>query len=327
MANIFKNTKYLDPAYDILDVFRVASFKLLWTPAKYEQNIENDAIEFKTSLDEVSKNCVRKCILAISVVEDKVKSFWGDIDKIFPQTIISDLAGLLGFQEVVHRISYHSLAESIGVNRDDANNHEALKNRVKYLSKHLEKDANITGNVEKLKKVILFTALVEGISLPTQFYILMSFSKRVSKLRAINQLQIVTATEESFHYDFGRALIKIIKEESPALWSDYLLEFVNKNIKMAYEAELKIIDWIFEGGVPSHITKEEVVNILNYNFQKVSRDLGLGLEFNYDKGLFEEKNEWFFVSTKSPITTDFFAGTVGGYSGEKKEIDISNFNF
>ena len=325
-TDIFKNQGYLNPAYDKFKKFVDTSFKLLWTPAKYEKNIEEkDAYEYKHVLDEKSKSCVKRCILAVSVVEDKVKSYWGDIDKTFPQTIISDLAGLLSFQEVVHRISYHSLAKAIGVERDEINNHKVLLDRVKYLSKYLEEDPKVIGRKRKLKKLVLFTTLVERCSLFTQFYILMSFSKRVNKLKAISKLQISTATEEAFHYDFGLALIKTVREESPQLWSDYLQELVNKNIQMAYATELQIIDWIFEKGLPEHITKEEIVNILNYNFKKISDDLGLGMDYTYDEKIYQEKNAWFFLSTKSPVTPDFFDDNAGGYSGEKKEINLDTF--
>lgn len=324
--SIFNNEGYLNPKYNRFKKFVKVSFKLIWTPAKYIKNIEEkDAHEFKYSLGSISQNCVRRCILAVSIVEDKVKSFWGDVDKIFPQTIISDLAGLLSFQEVVHRISYHSLAEIIGVKRDEAEEHQVLRDRIKYLNKHLEEDPKLIGKKRKLKKVVLFTTLVERCSLFTQFYILMSFSKRVSKLKGIGKLQISTATEEDFHYNFGLELINTVKEESPEIWSEYLQELVNKNIQMAYETELRIIDWIFEEGVPEHITKEEVINVLDYNFKKISDDLELGLEYNYDEKMYQEKNAWFFISTKSPITPDFFDENVGGYSGEKEEINVDNF--
>ena len=324
--SIFENELYLNPKYDKFNTFRKASFKLVWTPAKYEKDIqERDAHEYKHSLSVEDKSCVSRSILAVSVVEDKVKSFWGDIDKIFPQTIISDLAGLLSFQEVVHRISYHSLSEAIGVDRQEYKRHKVLLDRIEYLSKYLEEDPKIIGKKRKLKKVVLFTTLVERCSLFTQFYILMSFSKRRNQLKAISKLQISTATEEAFHYDFGRALIDTVKEESPEVWDDYLKELVEKNIDMAYQTELQIIDWIFEKGVPSHITKEEVINVLNYNFKKISDDLELELSYNYDKQIYEDKNAWFFIATKSPITPDFFDGNAGGYSGEKEEINVNNF--
>lgn len=326
--SIFKDNGYLNPKYDKFKKFKTIIFKSLWTPGAYQKKIkQTDAVEFKVKLNEASKECVKRCILAVSVIEDKVKMFWGLISFDYPQTLISDCGALLSFQEAVHRESYHSLAEVVGVNRDEAQNHKVLQDRVKYLNKHLKEDPKITGKKRKLKKLVLFSALVERCSLFTQFYILMSFAKREQVLKSISALQVTTATEEALHYDFGRAIINIVKEETPDIWTDYLRESINKNVTMAYEAELKIIDWIFEKGLPSHITKEEVINILNFNFTKIDEDLDLRLGYSYDKKLLREKNMWFIEATKSPITGDFFDNNVGGYAFEKKKVDRKKFNF
>lgn len=45
--------------------------------------------------------------------------------------------------------------------------------------------------------------------------------------------------------------------------------------------------------MPEHLTKEEVINFLNYNFNVVSKDLGLDLEYEVQDDLFNIKNFWF----------------------------------
>jgi ribonucleoside-diphosphate reductase beta chain len=122
-------------------------------------------------------------------------------------------------------------------------------------------------------------------------------------------------------------LINIIKEQMPQLWDEYLKESVIDNIKMAYQSELNLIDWIFENGVPEHLTKEEVVNFLNYNFNTVCKDLGLDLEFKVDEELFEEKNSWFKTKVFMTTEPDFFDGMVSGYASDDEEIDVDNFEF
>jgi len=326
--SIFEDQGYLNPKYDRFNKFTKTALKSFWTPAKYKQKIESkDAFEYRNHLDESLKSLIERCILSVSVVEDKVKLFWGLIPLDYPQTLISDAASMLSMQEVVHRRSYNSLGKAIGVPRDAIERYPILKDRIKYLNKHLEEDVNITGNARKLKKLTLFTGLVEKISLTVSFYILMSPAKRINKLKGISELQATTAVEENFHFDFGLEIINTVKEENPEIWTEYLVQHMNKNFMMAYETELKMIDWFFEKGVPDFITKEEVINVLNYNFNFVSNKLGLGLDFEYDEELYREKNEWFFVMTKSPLAIDFFDGTAGGYSGEKEvdSIDIDAF--
>ena len=154
----------------------------------------------------------------------------------------------------------------------------------------------------------------------------MSFEKSSKGLKTISSLQQSTANEENVHYKFGIDDINIIKGEYPQLWEDYLIDLISKNLNVAYNTELRLIDWFFENGVPDHLTKEEVINFLNYNFSIIAKDLELDSQFNYDKELFEEKNEWFIIKLKS-TEPDFFDAPVGGYASEKEVIDIDKFEF
>ena len=219
------------------------------------------------------------------------------------------------------------MLENLKIDLDEINQHEELSGRIKYLTKHVQTDPKIIGKKRILKKLVLFTALVERASLFTQFYILMSYARNNKGLKTISSLQKSTAQEEIVHYSFGIDVINIIKEEQPQLWSDYLVELVEKNLKVAYETELKLIDWFFEKGVPDHLTKEEVVNFLDYNFSVISKDLGLQLEFEYDKVLYQEKNHWMTEKITAPTEVDFFDNNAGGYSSTDEDIDIDDFEF
>lgn len=324
---IFEQTNYLDSRYQHLDKYVNIMYKSFWTPAKYEKLIsEVDAPYYHNQMGEVDKEAINRCILAIAMVEDKVKSFWPSIYKDFPQTIIGDVGALFGMSETTHRRSYHALAEQVGINVDLMMSHALLRDRLIYLSKHLVDDPKIIGKKRILKKLILFTSLVERGSLFTQFYILMSYAKRNKGLKTISSLQQSTATEELVHYSFGIDLINIVKEEYPQLWEEYLIDLVEKNIHMAYNTELKLIDWFFEKGVPEHLTKEEVVNFLNYNFHNIAKDLGLGIDYKFDENIYNKDNNWMMLKLHS-TEPDFFDNAVGGYSSQDEEINIDEFKF
>jgi ribonucleoside-diphosphate reductase beta chain len=326
--NIFEKVLHIDPKYQHLEKYVHIMYRGFWTPAKYEKGIkEVDAPHFFNVLKYLDQEAIKRCILAISIVEDKVKTYWPSIAIDLPQTIIGDVGGLFGQSEVTHRRSYHSLADVLEVNIDDIHQHEALKGRVEYLAKYLEVDPKIIGKKRVLKKLVLFTSLVERCSLFTQFYILMSYAYNNRGLKTISSLQESTAIEEDVHYKFGMELINIIKEQMPQLWDEYLKESVIGNIKMAYQSELNLIDWVFENGVPEHLTKEEVVNFLNYNFKTVCKDLGLDLEFEVDEELFEEKNSWFKTKVFMTTEPDFFDGMVSGYASDDEEVNIDTFDF
>lgn len=327
-TTIFEKGLHIDPRYDFLDKYVHMMYKGFWTPAKYEKLIHDvDAPYYMTKMNPLDQEVVKRCIMAVAIVEDKVKTYWSTLAIDLPQTIIGDIGGLFGQSEVTHRRSYHALAKELGINLDEIHDHKALEGRIKYLTKHLERDPKIIGKKHILKKLVLFTSLTERISLFTQFYILMSYAFHNKGLQTISALQSSTCVEESLHYQFGIDVINIIKQQCPNLWDEYLVELVTKNIEMAYEAERNLIDWFFEKGTPDHLSKEEVINFLNDNFNVVCRDLNLDLSYKVDEELFEQKNSWF--NTKVFVTNepDFFNNAVSGYSSTDEEVDLDTFEF
>lgn len=303
-------------------------YRGFWTPAKYERGIvEVDAPHFFNVIPKLDQQVITRCISAISIVEDKVKTYWNTLALDLPQTIIGDVGGVFGQSEVTHRRSYHALAEALRVDTNNIQEFEALRDRVAYLTKYLENDPKIIGKKRILKKLVLFTSLVERCSLFTQFYILMSYAKNNKGLKTISALQESTALEECVHYDFGIDIINIIKQELPQLWDEYFVELVTKNIQMAYDAEIKLLDWFFEDGTPSHLDKKEVVNFLNSNFNVVCNDLKLELSFPVDEDLYEKKNSWFRAKVFTTSEPDFFDSPVSGYASEEEEIDLDTFEF
>lgn len=326
--NIFERGEYLNPRYAHLDKYVCVMFKSFWTPAKYEKLIkEQDAPYYFNVMCGIDQEAIKRCILAVALVEDKVKVYWPTLHNDLPQTVIGDIGGVFGMSETVHRRSYHSLLEALKIDPKEIYEHPQTKGRINYLSKHLEEDPKIIGKKRILKKLVLFTSLVERVSLFTQFYILMSFAKANKGLKTLSALQQSTAIEELLHYSCGVDIINIIKDEFPQTWDEYLVDLVEKNIKDAYIAETQLIDWFFEKGVPDHLTKEEVINFLNFNMTQICKDLKLDISFPYDEKIYLEKNIWMIEKITNAGEPDFFDTPAGGYSSEDVEIDVDNFDF
>lgn len=326
--SIFEAGRYLDPEYEFLDKYVGIMYRGFWTPAKYEKLIkEQDVPYYFNSMSPEDREAIKRCILAVAIVEDKVKVYWPSLHFDLPQTVIGDIGGLFGMSETTHRRSYHSLLENLKIDPKEIHSHPAAEGRITYLAKYLENDPKVIGKKRILKKLILFTSLVERVSLFTQFYILMSYAKANKGLKTISSLQQTTATEEMVHYSCGMDIINKIKSESPQLWDDYLIELVEKNIKAAYEAEINLINWFFEKGIPSHLTKDEVVNFLNFNINEVAKDLGLNVRFDYNQELYESQNKWFMEKIMTTGEPDFFDCPVGGYASDDEDIDLDNFKF
>jgi ribonucleoside-diphosphate reductase beta chain len=326
--SIFESGKYLDPEYNFLEKYALIMYRGFWTPAKYEKLIkEQDAPYYFNRMMEVDQEAIKRCILAVAIVEDKVKLYWPSLHFDLPQTLVGDIGGLFGMSETTHRRSYHSLLEALKIDPQEIHNHPATEGRIAYLSKYLENDPKVIGKKRILKKLVLFTSLIERVSLFTQFYILMSYAKANKGLKTISSLQQTTATEEMVHYSCGLELINKIKSQHPQLWDEYLIELVEKNIKDAHQAELNLIDWFFEKGIPSHLTKKEVVNFLNFNINRVCQDLGLSVSFDYCEEFYERENKWFMEKVTTAGEPDFFDNPAGGYASEEESIDLDNFNF
>jgi ribonucleoside-diphosphate reductase beta chain len=320
--SIFVKDKHIDPDYQYLEGYLNKMWRGFWTPAKYQKGITKvDAPYVVNRMEDIPASVVKRCVLAISIVEDKVKTFWSMLHGDIPQTVVGEVGGAFGNSEVVHSRSYRALAEALGIQEDFENimKYPVIRGRVNYLSKYLKTDPFFRGKKRVLKKLILFTALVERASLFSQFYILMSFAQRNKGLKTISSLQASTAVEELLHYRFGVELINIIKKQHPQLWDDTMMRLIKKDLKSAYINELKLTNWIFEQGVPDHLTKEEVVNFISYNFNIIARDLEIPVKFEYDKKIYEEKNSWMASILATPGEPDFFDAPVGGYAATDEE--------
>lgn len=328
--SIFDNDGYRSKKYSHLEHYCNRMYKSFWTPGAYKSLIEEqDAPYYHNMMGEADKTAITRCLLSIATVEDKVKSFWMNLHNDLPQTVISDVGGLFGAQEVIHRQVYEHLLNVLKIDTNDINRYEPLVNKIKYLRKYLETDRKATGKRGVLKRLVLFTALTERLSLFPSFYILSSWSNAKRGLDTISAVQKSTAQEELYmHYKFGLDLVNIIKGEEPDLWNAYLEELVAKSIQQSYTAELRLIDWFFEHGVPEHLTKEEVVNFLNYNFAELCHDLGIGLNYEVDEDLFKEKNLWMMVRLSGSTNSDFFNNETGNYSNMEELIENpDNFKF
>lgn len=319
--SIFVKEKHIDPRYAHLKKFGDIMWAGAWTPAKYLKSIlKMDVPYILNRMDSVSSTVLKRTILASALVEDKVKTFWSFLVIDIPQTVVGEVGSIFGNSEVVHAQSYRFLMEALNLTNlfESIDSIPCMKGRIEYLSKHLSK-TNTPKDRQVLKKLMLFTALVERVSLFSQFYIVMSFNNAKKGLKTLYSLQSVTATEELYHYKFGLTLINIIKSENAELFDQDLKEFIEYNIEKAHRAELSLIDWIFEEGCPTHLSKFEVINFLNKNINQVCEDMGVDKRFEVDEDYYDSHNSWMMQALK-PLEPDFFDNPIGGYSSIEEEI-------
>ncbi len=83
----------------------------------------------------------------------------------------------------------------------------------------------------------------------------------------------------------------------------------------AFEAEMGIVDWIFEEGELSFISKETVKNYIKKRYNNSLVTLGLGTKYEVDEKLYKEV-EWFDIEVLASKENDFF---------NKRSIDYTKF--
>jgi len=129
----------------------------------------------------------------------------------------------------------------------------AIKERIDYLDEYLEKSES-DDTQEYVMSLLLFSMFVEHVSLFSQFLIMTSFDKHEKKFKGITNAVEATSKEEQIHGLFGVELVEVIREENPDLFDEDFEEEVQAACQQAFEAEMKILDWIFdkgEAGLPS----------------------------------------------------------------------------
>src|SRR5690606_21199286 len=202
--------------------------------------------------------------LAISQVEAaSVKHFWGRVHDIFPRPEIAMVGYTFAENEVTHSESYSMILDKLGFNDEfeEALKTDVIGGRVAYLEKYLRGSGDNVKEFNTLK-VALFSLFVENVSLFGQFLILKSFRKHKNLLQSIDNVVAATQKDELVHAQFGIELINITKGENPEWFNDGFLRKIQLACKKAYEAEEKIIDWIFEEGDLDFITAYDVKQFL-----------------------------------------------------------------
>lgn len=292
-----------------------------------EWNFISDIQDYNVSLSENEKNAVKNAILAISQIEVNVKTFWGDVYKILPKPEIASVGYTFAESEVRHSFAYAQLLEKLNLNEEFEKIGEvpAIQDRIDYLSKYLRNASD--GKEESYTLTItLFSLFIEFVSLFSQFLILKSFYKHKNLLKDLNNTVQATQKEELIHGLFGAKLISIIREEYPEWFNEEFKEKIIRACKKAYKAELRILDWIFEGGDLEFLSRYETEEFIKDRFNQALELIQIEKAFNVDTDVIKNLS-WFDDEIYLSTSYDFFNKKSTNYSKRLKSIkkeDIFN---
>ncbi|NRB60348.1 MAG: ribonucleotide-diphosphate reductase subunit beta [Winogradskyella sp.] len=318
-TNIFEKRINLKP-YEYPDLYEYvpAIRHSYWIHTEF--NFTSDIQDFKAGLTAVERSAIKNTMLAISQIEVAVKSFWGDIYHKMPKPEIGSVGATFAESEVRHHDAYSHLLEILGLNNEfkTLKKKPVMMKRVQYLENAL-KNSKSDDNRAYADAVLLFSLFIEHVSLFSQFLIIMAFNKHKNMLKGISNVVEATSKEEQIHGDFGIDIIKIIKNENPDWFDEDYHTAVQDMCREAFDAESKIVDWIFEEGEIDFLPKAVVNEFLKNRFNKSLESIGIDSIFNIDENLVAE-TEWFDDEIIGTKHGDFFVKRSINYSKRTQSI-------
>ncbi|EQA00822.1 ribonucleotide-diphosphate reductase subunit beta [Glaesserella parasuis] len=316
--NIFEKRIQIKPyEYPELLEFKDAIRHSYWLHTEF--NFTGDIQDYRTNINDHERHVLTRAMLAISQVEVNVKRFWGELYRYFPKPEMDDVGGTFAESEVRHKDAYSFLLEKLGLNDmfTQITEIEPLMKRIRYMEDFMrEKD---TGKGQFVLSLVLFSLFVEHISLFGQFIIMMSFNKHKNLFKGISNAVEATSKEEEIHGRFGIALYEILRDEHSELFTPEFFEELKNLSQQAFEAERGILDWIFEEGDLSFISRKTVENYIMNRYNNSLSILGLEPPYDVDPDLLKE-TEWFDIEIISTKETDFFNKRSTDYSKKMKQI-------
>lgn len=285
-------------------------------------NYTSDIQDLKVNLSEADRQIVTRAMLAISQIESAVKTFWGKIGDHIPKPEVSKVGATFSENEVRHEDAYSNLIEIAGLNSEfeKLSDVPAMQGRIRYLDR-ANQYKNSEDPREFFESIILFSILVENISLFSQFFIIMSYNQHANMLKGMSNAVEATSKEENLHALFGIDLINIIKEENPSWWDENIQYRVDEAVHAAMRAESDIVDWIYEGVDSKIAPKEDVLTYLGYRGNRSLDLLELEEKFEVDS---TEPFQWFEDEIEVTKNYDFFNKRATTYSRGTESVSAED---
>lgn len=271
-----------------------------------EFNYTSDVQDFHTKVKPHERTAVQNAMLAIAQVEVAVKTFWGDLYHRMPKYELGAVGAVFSESEARHAEAYSHLLEILGLNDQFSRIQDipALKERVDYLSKSVSW-AKTGDDKDYVLSMILFSLFIEHVSLFSQFLIMMAFNKHKNVFSGLSNVIEATSKEEQIHGLFGIDIVNTLREERPDWFDDSMTEAVYVACRESYEAEKKVVDWIFEEGELDFLPKNVVLEFIKNRLNNSLESIGFDKLFDVNSELVKETS-WFDDEIVGTKLTDFF---------------------
>ena len=317
-----KRINYKPFEYPEILQFTEAINRSFWVHS--EVDFTADTQDFYSHLSHAERSALKRSLLAIAQIEVAVKSFWGSLYNHFPKPELNGLGSTFAECEFRHSEAYSRLVEVPGYEDEFEKLVEVpvIRGRINYLSIALS-NTKSTDKKEYSIALILFTILIENVSLFSQFAIILSFPRFKGWMKNVSNIIAWTSIDEQVHANAGIYLINKIKEEYPEVMDEATLMRIADMVKESIEIEEQIIDWIFEEGEMDIIHKKDLVNFIKFRVDESLNKIGLPEQYFITMEQYHPM-KWFEEEVFANSLDDFFAKRPVDYTKHDKSITASD---
>lgn len=317
-----KRINYKPFEYPEVLKFTEAINKTYWVHS--EVDFTADTQDFHSHLTHAEKTAIKHSLLAIAQIEVAVKSFWGNIYEHFPKPEFNGLGSTFAECEFRHSEAYSRLLEVLGYNNEFEKllTVPVIMRRVNYLSEVL-KDARSQDNKKYVVSLILFSILIENVSLFSQFAIILSFTRFKGYMKNVSNIIAWTSVDEQVHANAGIYIVNKIREEYPEFLDEETINLIRSNVKDSIAVESDILDWIFESGEIDIIKKNDLINFMKFRIDESLSQIGIETIFNVSQEDYRAMS-WFEEEVFANSLDDFFAKRPVDYTKHDKSITAND---
>lgn len=322
MSIFDKRIQYKPFEYPEVLQFTEAINKSFWVHS--EIDFTADTQDFHSHLNVAEKSAIRNALLAIAQIEVAVKSFWGNLYNHLPKPEMNGLGSTFAECEFRHSEAYSRLVEVLGYNNLFENLVEVpqIKERIEYLNKALSTTKS-TDPKEYSQALILFSILIENVSLFSQFAIILSFTRFKGLIKNVSNIIAWTSVDEQVHANAGIYLVNKINEEFPAMFDQASKDDIVELVRHSINVEARILDWIFSEGEIETVNKTDLLNFMKYRTDDSLSRIGLAKIYNITNEEIKPMM-WFEEEVFANSLDDFFAKRPIEYTKHDKSISAQD---
>lgn len=322
MSIFDKRVNYKPFEYPEVLSFTDALNKSFWVHS--EVDFTADVQDFHSHLSASEQEVIKRSLLAIAQIEVAVKSFWGNLYLHLPKPEFNGLGSTFAECEFRHSEAYSRLLEVLGYNGEFELLIEVpvIAKRVDYLSRALVHTKS-ENHKEYVFSLILFSILIENVSLFSQFAIILSFPRFKGVMKNISNIIAWTSVDEQVHANAGIFIVNKIKEEFPEFFDEETKKEIYDIVTHSISVEAEILDWIFEKGEIDSISKVDLLNFMKYRVDESLVKIGLEKRFNVSNADYQPM-VWFEEEVFANSLDDFFAKRPVEYTKHDKSITAND---